>query len=119
MHAHTRLELKWFSKTRMNRDFLEEAVTRAARKDEVKVNWIWKDVKWTDKVSTRRLILAEVENGSRKCYLVALSPKLRRMWCDCPDFQYRCSNGTKVFFPCKHIWAVISALNGGKNAAGM
>jgi len=119
MDAHTRLELKWFSKTRMNRDFLDEAVERASRIKEVKVNWIWKNVKWTDKWSTRKFIMAEVENGSRKCYLVVLSPKLRKMYCECKDFKYRCSNHNRVFYPCKHIWAVISALNGGKDVVGM
>jgi len=111
MNAHTqnRIETKWFSKERMNRDFLDEAVKRAARIKEVKVNWIWKNVKWTDIKGTRTFTIAIVENGKK--FFVALTPNFRRMYCSCPDFQHNCSNGNKVYFPCKHIFAVIAALN--------
>ena len=111
MDAHTqnRIETKWFSKTRMNRDFLDEAVKRASRVSEVKVNQIWRNIKWTDKKGTRIFHIAIVENGKR--FFVALTPNFRRMYCSCPDFQHNCSDGNHVYFPCKHIFAVIAALN--------
>ena len=111
MNTHTeKSERKWFSKTRMNRYFLDEVIKRASRISEVKVNWIEKVTRQNGNGEVV-LIRAEVENGNKQCYLVELSPRFRTMHCDCPDFKYRCSNHSKVFFPCKHIWAVIAALN--------
>jgi len=107
-HAQNRIITKWFSKTRMNKEFQEQAVARAARAKEVRVCWTWR-VKWTDAKSTRDLIIAIVENGKR--FFVALTPNFRRMYCSCPDFQHNCSDGNHVYFPCKHIFAVIAALN--------
>ena len=108
-HAQNRIITKWFSKTRMNKDFLDEAVKRASRISEVRVKWIWKNVKWTDIKGTRTFTIAIVENGKR--FFVALTPNFRRMYCSCPDFQHNCSDGNHVYFPCKHIFAVIAALN--------
>jgi len=111
MNAHTqnRIETKWFSKVRMNKEFQDEAVKRAARISEVKVIQVEKNVKWTDKKGTRIFHIAIVENGKR--FFVALTPNFRRMYCSCPDFHERCSDGNRVYFPCKHIFAVIAALN--------
>ena len=100
------IKLAWFSKIRANSGFLHEFVKRASRIDEVEIDIRPILCKWDGKTDA---YVSIVKNKRGQKFTVLITKGMRKMFCNCPDFKYRCTtrDGKYCLFPCKHILAVV------------